>query len=151
MEVLKHNGSGDGICPLCDTEEDSNHIFFSCASTQFLWSCFHEEMGGTWCHSNFPDLCEELRASSIGNRHIRWLGIGVLSWTLWTIRNKFVIEHSPLRRPTDAIYKICGYLQLWKPLSRVQELGTIDTITAGLMTIAHRLAPPLPSPPPEPD
>lgn len=29
MEALKRNGSVDGLCPLCGTAEDSNHIFFS--------------------------------------------------------------------------------------------------------------------------
>ena len=29
VEVLKRHGPGDGLCPLCDTAEDSNHIFFS--------------------------------------------------------------------------------------------------------------------------
>ncbi|KAE8814878.1 putative TdLSC37 protein [Hordeum vulgare] len=36
VEVLKRNGPGDGICPLWATKEDSNHIFFSCVSAQFL-------------------------------------------------------------------------------------------------------------------
>jgi hypothetical protein len=46
VEVLKRSGPGDGTCPLCGTEEDSNHIFFTCVSAQFLWSCFREVVGG---------------------------------------------------------------------------------------------------------
>lgn len=46
VEVLKRNGPGDDLCPLCDTMEDSNHTFFSCVAAQFLWSCFREVMGG---------------------------------------------------------------------------------------------------------
>lgn len=78
-------------------------------------------VGGGWCHSNFPDLHEELQALTLSARHIRWLSVGVLVWTRWTIHNKLVITRPPLRRPTDAIYKLCGYLHLWKPLSRDPE------------------------------
>ena len=58
---------------------------------------------------NFPGLYEELQASSAGSRHIRELGIGVLTLMLWMILNKFVKECSPLQRPIDAIYKLCGF------------------------------------------
>ncbi|KAE8817870.1 ABC transporter G family member 37 [Hordeum vulgare] len=63
VEVLKRNGPGYGICLLCAMEEDSNHIFFSCVFAQFLWSCFREVVGGTWCHRNLPDLLTELQAT----------------------------------------------------------------------------------------
>ena len=59
-------------------------------------------------------------------RHIRWLCVGVLAWTLWTVRNKLVIQKVPLRRATDSIFKMCGYLQLWRPLSRLRT-GTPST------------------------
>ena len=60
VDVLKRNGPDDGRCPLCGPEEDSNHIFFTCVSAQFLWSCFHEIVGGSWDHNNFPALYAEL-------------------------------------------------------------------------------------------
>lgn len=151
VEVFKRNGPGDGFCPLCDTDKDSNHIFFFCVTAQFLWRCFREVVGGEWCHTNCPNLFEELQVCKVGSRHIRWIGIGVLVWTLWMIRNKLVIERTPLRHPADAIYKLCGFLQLWKPLSDRPERGAIDALTSGFRTLALCLASPLPTPPPEPD
>ena len=91
VEVLKRHGPGDGMCPLCATVEDANHIFFTCASAQFLWSYFRAVLGGGWCNSNFLNLFEELLASAIGTHHIMWLVNGRLAWTLWTIHNKLVI------------------------------------------------------------
>lgn len=35
VHVLERNGLGNGSCPLCDVEEDSNHIYFSCVTAQF--------------------------------------------------------------------------------------------------------------------
>lgn len=60
VEVRKRNGPRSGLYPLCDVPEDSNHIFFSCMSVQFVWSCFREVVGGNWCHTNFPDLFAKL-------------------------------------------------------------------------------------------
>ena len=96
VEVLKRNGPGDGMCPLCGTVEDSNHIFFACVTAQFLWSCFREAVGGHWCHTNVPDLFAEIQSVPPSARHIRWMTIGVLVWTLWTVRDKLVIQRVPL-------------------------------------------------------
>lgn len=95
VEVLKRNGPGDGICPLCDMMEDSNHIFFTCVTAQFLWNCFRDAVDGRWCHTNVPDLFVEIQSTPSSARHIRWLTIRVLTWTLWTVRNKLVIQRVP--------------------------------------------------------
>ena len=147
VEVRKRNGPGSGLCPLCGVPKDSSHIF-SCVSARFVWSCFRDVVGGNWCHTNFPDLFDELQSSPLSSRHIRWLEIGVLAWTLWTIRNKLVIQRVPLRRATDAIFKLSGFLQLWRPLSRPQDRDAISAFIADLRSMAVRLSPP---PPPNPD
>lgn len=56
--------------------------------------------GGRWCHSNFPNFLSDLQACSPFDRRLLWLVFGGLSWTLWTIRNKLVIEKLILPRPT---------------------------------------------------
>ncbi|KAI4987573.1 hypothetical protein ZWY2020_020373 [Hordeum vulgare] len=144
VEVIKRNKPGDGICPLYATEEDSNHIFFFCVFAQFLWSCFREVVGGTWCHTNLPHLFIELQASPPSVRHTKCLTVGVLACTLWTVRNKLVIQGVPLRRATDAVIKMYGYLQLWRSLSRSQDRDAINIIISRLRVMS------LP-PPPEPD
>ena len=138
-------------CPLCGTMEDSNYIFFSSISTQFMWTCLRETIRGHWCNTNFPGLYVEIQASPPSGRYIRWLVIGVLAWTLGTVQNKLVIQRVPLRRAIDAVFKMCCYMQLWRPLSRQQDEDAIDSIFAALQTMASRLAPSLPPPPPEPD
>jgi len=153
MEVRKCSGLGSGLCPLCGVPEDSNHIFFSCVSAQFIWSCFREVVGGNCCHTNFLDLFAELQNSPPPQhpRHIRWLEIGVLAWTLWMIRNRLVIQRIPLRRATDALFKLSGYLQLWRPLSRPTDRDAISVFIADLRSMVVRLSPPLPPPLPELD
>src|SRR4051812_32870025 len=103
------------MCPLCDTEEDSNHMFFSCVLAQFRRSCFRKVIGGHWCHTNLPDLSTEIQSSPASTSHLWWLTIGVLAWmTLWMVHNKHVIQCVPLSHGTDDVFKMCGYLQLWR-------------------------------------
>ncbi|KAE8777454.1 abc transporter g family member 37 [Hordeum vulgare] len=104
VEVLNRNGPGDGICPLRDVMEDSNHIFFTCVTVQFLRSCFCNTIDGHWCRTNVPDLFVKIQFIPSSARHIRWLTIGVLTWTLWTVRNKLVIQRVSLRRDIRVAY-----------------------------------------------
>ena len=81
--------------------------------------------------------------------------VGKLLRTLWNARNKLVIEHNIPLWFIEAIYKLCGFLQLWKPLSKHQDRLSIDKMITALRASASRLAPPLQPqlslPPPEPD
>ncbi|KAE8807536.1 hypothetical protein D1007_16073 [Hordeum vulgare] len=151
VEVLKRNGRGDGICPLCDVLEDSNHIFFTCVIAQFLWSFFCDTIDGQWCHTNVPNMVAAIKFVPSSARHIRWLTIGMLMWTLWTIRKKLVLQRVPLRHATDPVFKMCGFLQLWRPLSRSSDRDAINNIIVNLHLMALRMARPLPPPPREPD
>ncbi|XP_037446661.1 uncharacterized protein LOC119316444 [Triticum dicoccoides] len=46
---------------------------------------------------------------------------------------------------------VAVFLVLWRQLSRPQDRDVISTLLADLRSMAFRLAPPLPPPPPEPD
>ena len=95
-----------------------------------------------WRHTNFPDLFAELQMSPVTSRHIRWLEIGVLAWTLWTVRNKLVIQRTPLQRATGALFKLSGFLQIWRPLSHPLDRDAISAFIADLRSMAVRLSPP---------
>ena len=145
VEVLKHNGPSE-----CG--EDSNHIFFVCPAARFLWACFREVAGGRWCHTNLPDMFREvLEPIHAAGRPALWVAIGALLWTLWNIHNKLVVDHVIPLRATDAMYKLCGFLQLWQPLSRHHDRDSIDRIPSALRTTPRSLAPLVPPPPTETD
>lgn len=93
--MLKRNGPGDGQCPLCEVEEDKNHIFFTCVSAQFF--------------TFFGAACGKFGAMG-GAPQIAWMYIRVLpvQWpdpyvdvgeledldlNALGIRNKLVIEY----------------------------------------------------------
>ena len=103
-------------------------------------------VGGNWCHDNLPGLFGEVLRFPGPSRPPLWVTLGTLAWTLWCTRNKLVIERVILCRVTDVIYKMCGFLQLWRPLSKRCDRGVIDNIMAGLRSaasaFAHRHHPP---------
>ena len=140
--------------PLCSVPEDSNHIFFVCPSVRFLWSCVPEMVGGSWCHANLSNMFAEVLTFTSIEQPSLWVLVGSLLWTLWNVRNKLVIEHIIPLHVTDAIYKLCAYLQLWRPLSKRQDRLSIDRMITALRSFASILALPLtlplPPPPPEP-
>ena len=106
---------------------------------------------GDWNHDNLPDLFQAVLSQEARTRPSLWVVVGTIAWTLWTGRNKLVIEHVISTRATDSIYKLCGFLQLWRPLSKRCDRDFIDMIISALRTTAGALAPPLPPPPPEPN
>ena len=63
-----------------------------------------------------------------------------LSWTLWTVRNKMVIEKCFLRHASDSIFKFLAFLQQWYPLCRQQDRSQLDDLIAKLLVVARRFS-----------
>jgi hypothetical protein len=59
-----------------------------------------------------------------------WIFFAAQCWALWNTRNKFTIERKFPRQPTDIIFKLMISLQLWHPLQKPKDLGTLDELIA---------------------
>ena len=93
VEVTKRFGPRDGLCPLCAVPESGLHILFLCPAARFSWSFVHEALGPDWAALDLAEFLE-VRANTTGKgRRLFWLVFAAMTWTLWTIRNKMVIEH----------------------------------------------------------
>uniref|UniRef100_A0ACD5WKF4 Uncharacterized protein n=1 Tax=Avena sativa TaxID=4498 RepID=A0ACD5WKF4_AVESA len=102
VEVSKRNGPGDGRCPLCGTPESCSHIMFSCLAARFLWNFVQEALGPTWQAQELGEFLQAQANRTGGGRRLFWLLFAALSWTLWNVRNKMVIERiSPPGRLTQ--------------------------------------------------
>lgn len=110
-KVMKRNGTGDGLCPLCGVGEDGSHIFFSCVAAQFLWSYLHEALGCSWFPVDMCDLVVIAECLTGRRRRLLWFSFAAMAWALWTSRNKLVIAHEPLRHATDLIYISIAFMQ----------------------------------------
>jgi hypothetical protein len=111
VEVAKRHGPGNGLCLLCVVPETTTHIMFSCPAAQFLWSFLQEALGPEWQASALGEFIE-VHANNTGRRRrLFWLLFAALTWTLWTVRNKMVIERILPRRASDSIYTFLALLQ----------------------------------------
>ena len=140
VEVRKRQGPRDGQCPMCGVPETGPHILFSCPTARFLWNFVHEALGPAWQASDLGEFLE-IQANRTGERRrLFWLVFAALMWTLWTVRNKMVIERIFLRRASDSMFKLLAFLQQWHPLSRQRDRGQLDDMLARLVQAARRLS-----------
>ncbi|KAE8816126.1 Signal recognition particle 54 kDa protein, chloroplastic [Hordeum vulgare] len=83
----------------------------------------------------------KVRATQVGRkRRLFWLVFGAMIWTLWTTRNKMVIERVFQRHASDSLFKFLAFLQHWHPLARTQERNRLQCYLDALMTSARRLS-----------
>jgi hypothetical protein len=133
VEVLKRNGPGDGCCPLCAVPETCYHILFSCPAARFLWSFVSEALGPEWQALDLGEFLEAQANHTGRRRRLFWFVFAALSWTLWNIRNKMVIERIFLRRASDSVFMFLAFLQQWHPLSRRRDRARLDDMLQALV------------------
>uniref|UniRef100_A0ACD5XXA3 Uncharacterized protein n=1 Tax=Avena sativa TaxID=4498 RepID=A0ACD5XXA3_AVESA len=92
VEVSKRNGPGNGLCPLCGFPESCTHIMFMCPAAQFLWNFVREALGPAWRVQDLGEFLETKANRTGRGRHLFWLVFAAITWSLWKIRNKMVIE-----------------------------------------------------------
>ncbi|KAE8781872.1 retrotransposon unclassified [Hordeum vulgare] len=140
-EVLKRHGLGNGTCPLCHVPENGTHILFSCVAAQALWGFVREALGPEWEAHDLADFLH-VRATQAGRkRRLFWLVFTALTWTLWTTRNKMVIEGVFERHASDSFFKFLAFLQHWHPLVRPRDRDRLQGYLDALMMSARRLSP----------
>ena len=138
--MLKCHGPGNGLCPLCHFLETGTHILFSCVAAQALWCFVREALGPEW---EAHDLAEflQVRATQVGRkRRLFWLIFAAMMWTLWTTRNKMVIERVFPRRASDSFFKFLAFLQHWHPLARPRDRDRLQLLLDALVSSARRLS-----------
>lgn len=94
VEVAKRHGPGDGLCLLCVVPETGMHIFFPCPAARFLWNFIHEALGPEWQASDLGEFLEAAANHTGRRRRLFWLVFAAMTWTLWNIRNKMVIDRT---------------------------------------------------------
>jgi hypothetical protein len=83
---------------------------FSCPAARLLWSFLQEALGPEWQALDLGEFLEVHANRAGSRRRLFWLLFATMSWTLWNVRNKMVIEHIFLRRASDSIFKFLAFL-----------------------------------------
>ena len=99
-----------------------------------------EALGPDWAALDLAEFLE-VRANTTGKgRHLFWLVFAAMTWTLWTIRNKMVIEHIFPRRASDSVFKFLAFLQQWYPLCRQRDKARLDRMLGALIEASRLLS-----------
>jgi len=114
---------------------------FTCPAARFLWNFTREALGPTWLAHDLGEFLETQAHQPGKGRRLFWLVFAAMSWSLWNIRNKMVIEKILPRRASDSIFRFLAYLQLWYPLCRQQDKTRLDATLRQLLEAARRLPP----------
>uniref|UniRef100_A0ACD5ZW81 Uncharacterized protein n=1 Tax=Avena sativa TaxID=4498 RepID=A0ACD5ZW81_AVESA len=141
-EVAKRNGPCDGLCPLCGTLETCAHIMFSCSAAQALWCFVREALGPAWGAQELGEFLQSQAYRAGGGRRLFWLVFAAISWSLWNVRNKMVIEKVYPSRVSDPVFSFLAFLQQWSPLVRQRDRATFDSSMRALRTAAIPLSAP---------
>ena len=139
-QVCKRHGPGDGLCPLCAVPETGTHILFSCTVARVLWTYVREALGPDWEALNLAEFLQLRAIQPTRHRRLFWLIFAAMSWTLWTTRNKMVIEKVFPRKASDS-FKFLAFLQHWHPLSRQCNHDRLGLMMDALLASARRLLP----------
>uniref|UniRef100_A0ACD5VAP6 Uncharacterized protein n=1 Tax=Avena sativa TaxID=4498 RepID=A0ACD5VAP6_AVESA len=148
VEVAKRHGPGTGFCPLCGTPETCSHIMFSCLAARALWSFVQEALGPAWQARELGEFLQTQANRAGGGRRLFCLVFAGISWALWNVRNKMVIEKTFPSHVTDPVFSFLGFLQQWSPLVRQRDRSSFDDTLRTLRTAALPLSASAPAPSP---
>ncbi|KAM0914791.1 hypothetical protein ACQ4PT_011271 [Festuca glaucescens] len=102
--------------------ESLDHLLFICPVAVFVWSVNREAVGWPDVPSSVLDLISLGKLSQNNKFALIWTGAAAVMWSLWTIRNKLILEAKILKHPADAVFRVIFFLQLWRPLWE-EEMG----------------------------
>ena len=140
-QVAAKMGPSDGRCVLCGAIEDATHIFFSCFLANVGWSVLRQLLGCSWAPANFPQFFA-IQQSLLGRqRRISWVLFAALCWALWTTRNKLTIDAVLPKHPSDVIFKMSMFIQVWANLAKEQDKEALLLMTNGLKEIYRAITP----------
>jgi hypothetical protein len=134
--ICLRGGPSNGMCVLCGTEEDVDHIFFKCVLALFMWEGLSLSLGVQWKPRNRQEWLTILGGFRGATRRILWILFAAMCWALWKIRNKFTIEKTFPNQPAECIFHTLINLQQWRPLLRSSERRLADELITTLKDLS---------------
>ena len=118
MELKKRKWKGNARCNICNVPKTTDHIFFSCIVAKFLWTCFKEALSWDRIPGGWQDFLDNWIPLGCKDYNAKLFLLTMVTWALWTSRNKRAIEGLFPRYPADLLFKTNALLQKWRVLQR---------------------------------
>lgn len=107
----------DATCRLCNhTVQDLEHLFFKCWVTEpVIARCLHRVKIEQGDNSTMYMLLSEIQNHQVGKtqKQVKFVAIGILSYTIWKFRNKMIWENQTFdRHVVESTFAKFWHLQL---------------------------------------
>ena len=122
--------------PLSETEV---HILFACTFARVMWTFVYEALGPEWEALDLADFLNHRTTHPPQHCRLFWLVFAAMTSTLWTSRNKMVVEKVFPAKASDS-FKFLAFMQHWHPLSRQRDHAHLGYMMDALMATARRLS-----------
>jgi hypothetical protein len=120
---------GETKCVVCGVIESVDHILFKCPLANMTWTGLREALGWDRQPGNLEDFLSHWLPIGSSNYVLKLISLAAVLWSLWTTRNKMVMEGEFLRNPADIIFKILVCLQKWRIRLRPTDQDNQDKWT----------------------
>jgi hypothetical protein len=68
------------------------------------------------------------------------IGLAVVCWSIWTVRNKVTFENHVVRSRVEAVFTICSFFLYWPGLQVGEDKDKLIDGARKLMTLAANVA-----------
>jgi hypothetical protein len=115
---------------VCGKPETTNHILFDCVMAKLTWGGLKDACEWTRPPTSlqyFSDYWLPLGAKSYS---LKLLMLAAVMWSLWTTRNKIVVDGAFPKSTTEIFFKILVVLQKWRARLKQSEKAELDNQVA---------------------
>ena len=104
-----------------------------------MWTFVYEALGPDWRALDLAEFLQYRATHPPQHRRLFRLIFAAMAWTLWTTRNKMMIEKVFPAKASNS-FKFLAFMQHWHPLSRQRDHAHLGYMMDALMATARRLS-----------
>lgn len=128
VNLKRRKWKGSHKCVICGEPETEDHILFRCSLAKLTWTAIKEALGWDRPPTGTQDFLYNWVKRGGRKSNLVLFCLATVWWSLWTTRNKFVIEGVLPTFPTDVLYKSFAWMQKWKTLLKEDEKATLEAM-----------------------
>ena len=130
---------GNPVCSFCKELESLNHLFFMCPVARVVWGAMWGLVGTNRCPKNVWQAVVWFYSFMPENRNLAVVGLAVVCWALWKIRNKVTFDDHRMRTPCEAVFHIASLLNYWAGLHKDADRDFLKMGSDKMMLVATDL------------
>jgi hypothetical protein len=128
---------GNPFCQFCRQKETILHLFFSCPTTKYVWSCVAKAIGASTRPGNFSQIFWWFPRHGHASRNVQILGVAAICWVIWKLRNRACFEGKLIHSPIKLILYSIVFMNYLAGLNSIADQEIIRQGAENLANIAR--------------